>query len=382
MVPVAMPNPAAPSPVRANLAHLGYTRNYASFSFPLTPKEGSTTLAAALPLGTGATPARVLDGAVVGAKQIRLTTLTDLPTGGGVVSISGKLITYGKAELVEGIPTLLEVPALTSEIGAPAVVCRAAQVNSTEHFSATGGAIHINGVTYAVYTGFLESGSKKYLMGVSSNGGGEIASRSTVVDQLVIALGGPTDDYPSGPASAYAPSNNLQWNYEAFLVDRSTETFHVIRKSYMIGITHESGTGTVNSGSSAVYVTGGSRLAAEIKSGATEIELESTEGWPSSGSGRAGGTTGESFAYTGIAGKKLTGVTGITKTYAAGLPITPVAGIAIEAEAPVRPRFSPVTKGAEDKGLLAQSNGPLDPNGFTIGQSLAADSAGSVLVEI
>jgi hypothetical protein len=373
VVSAVVKNDAATSAVWANTAHLGNVFLAGTQSIPPSAVSFSTTLGAALQLGTGAALARIMTEVKLPAATIGITSLADLPVGENTVSINGQIVTYKKAEEVEGEPRLLECTGGTGTIESGTPICRAAQVESLTGASSTGGAVKFAGTTFATYTGTTETGGKKYLKGVTSSGGGEVASGATVVGQTVVKVQGAGDDIPTGPASAWNADKAAQFAYEAFLMDKSSGRFPATLQGYFIGISNSSTASLTNIGT----ICGGTTLTKALKSGETTAEVGSTKGFPSTGKLRLGS---KEISYTAITATTFT-VSGVTEEFAVGQPVTPVSG-AIASEVPVRPRFGSGTENAEDKGLVAESGGPSDTKGYTFAESAASSYGGAVLLEI
>lgn len=369
-IPVIVPNPARPSTIVGRTAHLGAASTVSGDKIPAEAKGTESKSTAIVQLGTGEPVARLLHQTVLSSATIEISGLSDLAIGEATISIAGKIISYKKAEVVSGIAKLLECSGGTGEAERGIPICRAIPLESTTGF--TSGVIKY-GTVYCTYKGIVESGGKKYLYGVTSSGGGEIASGTTVVDQTIFKVSGPPDDYPAGPAGAACPNNNAQWAYEVFLQDKSTGPTEELQ-SYFAAITRTSG-GNPNP---TWPVVGGGLLTEEVTLPATTIKC-STTGFASTGKNKIGAS---SFKYTGITSTSFTGCTEGTGTFTVGQPITPISEGAIKTEQPVRGRFSSATSNENDKGLVAESSGPGDTNGYLIGSSASADQGGVVLIEI
>jgi hypothetical protein len=372
-IPVVPPNPRTPSVVRVNSAHLGGQADSAgSQTVPPPTKTGSTTLAAALNLGAGGIIPKLRQAQGTEPTAMPLTTLGDLPTGGGLVSVETAIFSYTSAEVDgKGIPWLKGVALVAGtgffQAGTPlGLVAKVASL--TGFGSAPFGGLKAGSV-YTTYRGVKEVGGVKYVYGISPTGTGLLAEGTAVVDCSVHRVTGFMEGYPSGPASAFCSNNNAQWRYEKFVEDLTLISSQNERAGYFIDISRTSGT----TPGSQYAVVAGTLVNAEVTLPSGTITVVSTAGFPSSGTLR-GGT--QEVKYTGITGTTFTGCTLGTGTFTVGQPITLAAGALVALEKPFRARYSAATSNENDKGLAAQSSGPGDANGYLIGSAAGADEGG------
>jgi hypothetical protein len=356
--------------VEINTAHLGGVKLAAALAAsPLTAPTASTTLAADLDLGSGVIAGMTLGEVVLPQATIPVTSVSDFPAA-GTFGLGTQVISYtGLDTSNPNAPAFTGCTGGTGTIAGKTRISRIAFVASNSGFSATGGVVLLNGTTYATFTGV--TGSDK-LYGVSSAGGGIIASGATAAAVLSIKFTGQADDLPAGPASAAILTSQGTFCYEKALVDQATQTL----QGWLAGITNHTGTGG-NAGNTLV---GGTRLSVAATLPQATITVDSTAGFPSSGTARVSSTV--TFAYTGKTATTFTGCTGGTGTFAIGSPVTPYAGAAIATEVPIRPRYGTGATDADDQGLATASSGAGDTTGFAFATATAADSGGVVVADI